>query len=70
MAYPHSRLPGEIRQRILANAAENSRYQAPAEAVSDALVSASLNVRAISLDDWKAIIFDAFDATRQSLAVN
>jgi hypothetical protein len=62
-------LSGELRERIVASAAQNSRSQPPADAVSDALISASLNVRTISLDDWKAIIFEAFDATQRCTAV-
>jgi hypothetical protein len=68
MAYQNCILSGDVRKRIVASAAENSRYQCPASAVSDALISAALNVRTITLDDWKAIIFEAFDAT-QSAAV-
>jgi len=64
MGYPTCILSRDLRQRIVASAAENSRYQPAAEAVSDALIRASLNVRAITLDDWKAIIFEAFDATQ------
>jgi hypothetical protein len=69
MAYQNCMLSGDVRKRIVASAAENSRHQSPADAVSDALISAGLNVRAITLDDWKAIIFEAFDAT-QSCAVS
>ena len=64
MAYLQTRVSGEIRQRIVTSAAQNSRHQSPADAVSDALLDAALNVRVISLDDWKSIIFAAFDATR------
>lgn len=55
----------DVRHVILSDAAEISRHQPAAEAVSAALVRASINVRTISLEDWKSIVFDAFQATRK-----
>jgi hypothetical protein len=55
----------EMRERILTDVVAQARRLEPADAVSSALVVAAINVRSISLEDWKAIIFDAFQAVRR-----
>lgn len=65
---PTTTITQDLRQQILRHVAANSARLDPAEAVTSALLVAAVNVRAISLDDWKSIIFDAFQATRGSSA--
>ena len=57
----------QVRQHIRSNATQRASEQHPATLVSQALVSTGINVEDISLEDWKALIFDAFQTARQPM---
>jgi hypothetical protein len=55
----------QVRRHIRSQAKEQASSGHPATLVSQALVSTGINVQDISLEDWKALIFDAFQTARQ-----
>lgn len=55
----------QVRKHIRSQASQRSSGQHPATLVSQALVSTGISVENISLEDWKALIFDAFQTARQ-----
>ncbi len=54
----------QVRRHILRESMQGCVERSTADLVTDALVSASINVRSLSLDDWKALLFDAFQTAR------
>lgn len=58
----------QVRQHIRTHATKRSGADNPATLVSQALVSTGINVQDISLEDWKELIFDAFQTARQPSA--
>lgn len=65
MTHETGALARQIRGHIQREATCGAGQRSAADLVSDALVSTSINVRSLSLDDWKALLFDAFQAARR-----
>jgi hypothetical protein len=55
----------QVRQHIRTQATRQSSAENAATLVSHALVSTGINVQDITLEEWKALIFDAFQTARQ-----
>lgn len=57
-------LSGGVRRTVMDRAARGADQEGVVNAVFKALVEADVNPRTVSLEDWKQLVFDAFQAAR------
>lgn len=62
----HARLNDELRTNIQTRAAEAASTNSVVDAVIYALIEADIDQWDVSLDDWKGILFEAFQAAKDS----
>jgi hypothetical protein len=65
-ATSHARLNDQLRGSIQARAAEAANSNSVVDAVICALIEADIDQWNVSLDDWKGILFEAFQAAKDS----
>ncbi len=61
-----ARLNDELRSNIQTRAAEAANTNSVVDAVIYALIEADIDQWDVSLDDWKGILFEAFQAAKDS----